>query len=364
MAKILCFIDELGSGGAERQLVGLASLLQKAGHEVEVYCYHPIYFYEPFLKKEGVKLLKESSSPKRLITKFKRSYNVITKGKYNVVIAYAPGAVMASLVTKLINCHFKLIVSDRNTTPEITFRDLIKYNLYRVADYIVPNSHAQAKILRAKFPFMRKKIHTITNCVDINKFRPALSNIATCNPLLKIIVVARHFPVKNGINFLKALQIIKEHHINIAVKWFGNINTSYFKTIENLGIELHVNDIITFLPHQDNIENFYLDADVFCLPSLIEGFSNAIGEAMSCGLPILCSDNVGDNNVMVEDGINGILFDPYSPSDIADAIIRFYHLTQEKKVAMGQRSRQKAEELLTADKFINQYLNLINNHDC
>ena len=45
MKKILCFIDELGSGGAERQLTSLAVLLRKNNYDVDVYCYHQNYFY-------------------------------------------------------------------------------------------------------------------------------------------------------------------------------------------------------------------------------------------------------------------------------------------------------------------------------
>ena len=50
--KVLCLIDGLGSGGAQRQLVGLASLLKKEGYDVLVVYYHGDHFFVPFLKEK------------------------------------------------------------------------------------------------------------------------------------------------------------------------------------------------------------------------------------------------------------------------------------------------------------------------
>ena len=52
--KILCVIDSLGSGGAQRQLVGLADLLHGHGYEVKVVWYHADSFYKEFLDARGV----------------------------------------------------------------------------------------------------------------------------------------------------------------------------------------------------------------------------------------------------------------------------------------------------------------------
>ena len=51
--------------------------------------------------------------------------------------------------------------------------------------------------------------------------------------------------------------------------------------------------------------------DAFCLPSFKEGYPNVIVEAMSCELPVLCS-KICENPVIVEDNINGFLFDPHN----------------------------------------------------
>lgn len=358
MKRILCFIDELGSGGAERQLVGLASLLKKNGYYVDVFCYHPIYFYEPLLKANNVTLLKSDISPKNYFWKIYMSYKVIRKGHYDVVIAFAPGSVAISLLIKLWYNKFKLIVSDRNTTHIISFKNRIKFNLYRLADYIVPNSYSQTNILRKCFPFMRKKLSTITNFADLKKFHPKRSEFSDINQTLKIMVAARHNVVKNVPNFILAVKEAKQKGLKFYVKWYGNINVPLYKEHAALAETEGVTDVLKFLPQEQNIEECYQEADVLCLPSLLEGFPNVIGEAMSSALPVICSD-VDDNHVLVEDRVNGFLFNPNDPHDIAKAIEKICDMPKEERKRMGYINREKAEILLSPETFISKYIRLI-----
>lgn len=73
------------------------------------------------------------------------------------------------------------------------------------------------------------------------------------------------------------------------------------------------------LPH-DQIPEFLNMADVFVLPSLMEGCNNSIIEAMACGLPIIASDRPFNNDVLTKS--NSILVDPLNVAEIANAIKR------------------------------------------
>lgn len=83
-------------------------------------------------------------------------------------------------------------------------------------------------------------------------------------------------------------------------------------------------------------------ADVFVLPTLAEGCSNSIVEAMACGLPIISSDL--DFNYDILDSSNAILINPLDVTQIADAIL---HLRNDVKLRekMGESSYQKARNL-------------------
>ena len=110
-------------------------------------------------------------------------------------------------------------------------------------------------------------------------------------------------------------------------------------------------------PNQ-KIEEEYRKADIFCLPSLFEGYPNVVAEAMSCELPILCS-NVYENPYIVEEGINGFLFDPKKPEAIADAINKMANLTHEERLEMGKRNRQLCLKRNTEEAFLKSYVELI-----
>lgn len=109
-----------------------------------------------------------------------------------------------------------------------------------------------------------------------------------------------------------------------------------------------------------SIEVEYRKADVFCLPSLYEGYPNVVAEAMSCGLPILCS-NVCENPYIVEEGVNGFLFNPESPENIATAIHKMIGLTKTERQEMGIRNRILCLERNTEDAFLKSYVKLIDN---
>jgi glycosyltransferase involved in cell wall biosynthesis len=99
-------------------------------------------------------------------------------------------------------------------------------------------------------------------------------------------------------------------------------------------------------------------ADAVLLPSFYEGLPNAVCEGMALGKPILMSA-VCDAGNLVQDGVNGFLFDPLSPRAIADAIARFAKLSCEERTDMGKASRAKAEMLLDVSIVADRYLRVL-----
>ena len=160
MKKILCLIDSLGAGGAQRQLVGLATFLKKQGHDVIVACYHDNRFYVDSLLSDGVPYVyikKAHSSTFRLwhVARYIRHV------KPDVVISYLATPSICACVAKIFNRSFKLIVSERNTTQYTGRNEKIRFNLFRVADYIVPNAFSQEDYIKKQFPKLSKKVVTI-----------------------------------------------------------------------------------------------------------------------------------------------------------------------------------------------------------
>jgi glycosyltransferase EpsD len=90
--------------------------------------------------------------------------------------------------------------------------------------------------------------------------------------------------------------------------------------------------------HED-IAEYYQRSDIFILPSIMEGLSNAIMEAMACGLPIIATD-VGGNSELVVDGKGGLLVSPKNVEELYKAIKRLINDPSLRK-KMGQFNMNK-----------------------
>lgn len=358
MKKILLITESLGSGGAERQICGLTVMLTKAGFPCRLITYVENQFYEPYLRQHGVDYqfvpeLWDKKTRVFKVAKYVRQY------KSDVVISFLPSVNKTMCLAKLF-FNAKLVVSERNNNTRITRGDKIQFNLYRMADAIVPNSNSQGKFICNNFPFLCKKVHPIINFVDVNRFTP--SGTPVRNNILRIVTAARYTQQKNVLTYMKAIRMVKDMGLNVHFDWYGDKkhNATYYAEIEKEYQKLDISDYLTLHNPNQKIEEEYRKADMFCLPSLYEGYPNVVAEAMSCGLPIICS-NVYENPYIVEEGVNGFLFDPKKPEAIVDAIKKMVGLSYENRLEMGKRNRQLCLKRNTEDAFLKSYIELIEN---
>lgn len=355
--KILCVIDSLGSGGAQRQLVGLADLLHEHGYEVKVIWYHADGFYKEFLDAKGVDY--ENIVAGKRWSKWKKVYHEIREYKPDQVIAYLDGAAMIVCMARiLLGKRFRLIVSERNTTQILNWHEKIKFFLYRWADYVVSNSYSQYEFINRNFGHLRKKSVVITNFVDTSYFKP-LPQLHKYTDEIRILVVARMEQQKNVLRFLEAAKSVKTKGYRFRVDWYGDaFSMLYRQRCLDYCRELGLEDCFVFHKAEKDILPIYQQADVFCLPSLFEGFPNVVCEAMSCGLPVLCG-NVCDNGRIVQADVNGYLFNPREVGDIVRAMIEFIGLPEERKRELGAMSRKIAERDFSADSFVGKYIEIL-----
>ena len=356
MKKILLITENLGSGGAERQLCGLAVMLTKAGFPCRLITYVENQFYEPYLRQNGVDYQFVPELWKKN-TRVIKAARYVRQYKPDVVISFLPSVNQTMCLAKFF-FKAKLVVSERNNNTCITRGDKIQFNLYRMADAIVPNSNSQGKFICNNFPFLSKKVHPIINFVDVNRFTPSETPVR--NETLHVVTVARYTQQKNVLTYLKAIRMVKDMGLNVHFDWYGDKkhNADYFVEIEKEYQQLDIADYMTLHNPNQKIEEEYRKADIFCLPSLFEGYPNVVAEAMSCGLPILCS-NVYENPYIVEEGVNGFLFDSKNPVEMADAIKKMVSLSYENRKEMGKRNRQLCLKRNTEEVFLKSYVELI-----
>ena len=94
----------------------------------------------------------------------------------------------------------------------------------------------------------------------------------------------------------------------------------------------------------------------FVLPSLAEGISNTILEAMACGLPVLATD-VGGNAELVEAGSTGEIVPAATPAALADVLLRWLEAPELAR-RLGQAGRMRVEQQFSIDAMVQAYQNL------
>ncbi len=115
--------------------------------------------------------------------------------------------------------------------------------------------------------------------------------------------------------------------------------------IDDLGLGGRVELVGRRTPSQ--VRDLLRASDVFLLPSVSEGISNAALEAMGCGLPVVASD-CGGMSEAIEDGRSGILVPPRDPAAIADAVEGLAG-DPEKAAALGRAARRRVERAFGLD---------------
>ena len=352
--KILLLIDSLDSGGAQRQMVELTLLLQDRGYQTKVVYYHPIYFFRSYLDEHRV----QNEYVEGAHNKVKRLFLIakaIRKFSPEVVISYLDTPNIVSCLLKAVGMKFRLISSERNTSQVVNCYEKAKFFLLRWADVIVPNSFSQDQFIKEKFPNIYYKTKVITNYVDTNLFVPLHVDKCKRN---RILVVARISKQKNTLAFLQAVKILKDEGLSFWVDWYGRADDDIFSQCEVYIKKYQLGDFFSFHEPTNNIVSVYQQSDIFCLPSLYEGFPNVICEAMSCGLPIICS-NVCDNSLLVENRKNGFLFNPNDVEDMVSKIRSMLLLPIGKFQEMQTYSREMAKIKFSKESFIMKYEKLI-----
>lgn len=355
---ILCFIDCLGSGGAQRQLVGMAKGFQQHGHEVRFLTYHPGGHFLPELEAANIPCV---CIPKtRCLRRILEVRRVLRQGWQDVVLAFIEAPNLYAEFAGLPSRKWGLVVGERNAHPDMErgWRRWLRWP-HRFADAVVANSHANRLMLERAWPALRHKLRTIYNAVDLNRFRPPPSPGPgeSSNSPLRMVVVASYQRVKNMMGLAQALQLLRQSGgRGVVVDWYGatppdqkplQASTAFVKSH---GLA----SILRFHPTIREVEAKYQRADLVGLFSEHEGLPNVVCEGMACGRPIVMSD-VCDARQLVEEGKNGFLCDPHSPTSIASAISRMAALSTADRLQMGLESRRRAEQLFDAEIIVGRY---------
>ncbi len=115
---------------------------------------------------------------------------------------------------------------------------------------------------------------------------------------------------------------------------------------------------VEFFEMTDSIEDFLKMADCLVLPSYREGLSRSILEANAMGLPVICSDVPGCNNI-IKDSINGFLCIPRNANSLRRTMEKMMNLHYLDLQLTGKRGRKIVVDEYDEKVVIDQYLNCV-----
>jgi glycosyltransferase involved in cell wall biosynthesis len=314
--KILFLIRRLGYGGAERQLVALASALRESGHSVCVAVFYPCGPLEEDLTAAGVPVCSLDKSGRWDALGFMwRLIKLVRRERPDIVHGYLS---VSNILTALIAAVFPRVAvawGVRSSNMHLADYDWLARILYRVechlakfADLIIVNSRAGFDYAAAN-GFPKDKMLVIPNGIDTERFRPdsqarrrvrAEWNIKDDEELVGL--VARLDPMKDHSTFLKAAALLSAERERAVFVCVGDGSGPYKEMLAQLGAQLGLTGRLIWAGARRDMPAIYNALDVAVSSSSYgEGFSNVIGEAMACDVPCVVTD-VGDSALIVSRG--------------------------------------------------------------
>jgi colanic acid/amylovoran biosynthesis glycosyltransferase len=193
-------------------------------------------------------------------------------------------------------------------------------------------------------PSIKNKIVKINPGIDLEQFSlPTTFFRREKQYPLQIISVCR-LSWKKGLDYaLHALSYL--HKKNINFEWTIIGEGSQKEELEFLIHDLEMVNIVKLVGKMkhNEIRNFLLESDVFLLPSIQEGFSNAVAEAQAIGLPCLVSDAEGlEENI--ENDKTGYVFRKRNVEELACLLEKFDKLPQSEYLKMKLNGTERAKK--------------------
>jgi sugar transferase (PEP-CTERM/EpsH1 system associated) len=210
----------------------------------------------------------------------------------------------------------------------------------------------------------RDRVRQIYNGVDHSRFTPEIVKPLALLPerwrgldgILVIGTVGRLTPVKDQQLLLRAVAQLRMDHpelgdrLGLVIVGDGPLRSMLAQLTEQLALQ----DAVWLAGDRDDVPDLLQAMDIFVLPSLGEGISNTVLEAMASGRPVIATA-VGGNIELVEEGFNGSLVPVGNVQALSNALVALLQSDSER-ARQGLNARQRVCSEFDWDRTVNAYL--------
>ena len=227
------------------------------------------------------------------------------------------------------------------------------------ANYVFAVSTELRSYYASELRMNASRMGVITNGVDMNRFRPnaalrqAMRGQLGVSPETFVAgTVSRLDPVKDHRTLLRALEIVNGHHPDILLVIIGD-------GPERAGLQRDVeaspvlSQHVRFVGESGDVPEWLNSFDVFALPSLSEGMSNTLLEAMAAGVPPVAT-SVGGNPEVIENERSGLLF---AAGDHVALAARLQQLAGDpaRRQSLAFGARRRIESCFSLERMLDNY---------
>ncbi len=207
--------------------------------------------------------------------------------------------------------------------------------------------------------YQPEKTVVIPNGFDTRLFVPSAearrsvrSELGVDEDTILVGLVSSYHHLKDHANFLRAAALLLKERSDVRFvlcgKGVDRGNPALLATVENLDLAEQVH----LLGVRRDVWRLTAALDIASSASYSEAFSNAIGEAMACGVPCVATD-VGDSAWIV--GETGRVVPPRNPEAMRDAWSALIRMGAAARHALGTKARQRIKEQFSIDTVVRRY---------
>jgi len=344
--RILHFIDTLGAGGAERQLLYLIQHLDRARYESHILTtYDRFRHYEPELKRLGIPVYSLNHGDLRSwnrLRALKRYIQLMWQLRPDIVHGWLHYPNLIARAARPVCPPHHLITAIRSQYSVQQLRSE-RYSSRPSEFRIVINKNTLSELNTTK----KNNITTIPNAVSLDHFTnidpPRSQSEFPPQIQFTALMVARIDPRKDHLTLLQALHRLRNklpHNFKLIL--IGEITSSETQQqIDTAITEYGLQPNITQLPPTTNIAPHYHTCDVSIVPSKSEGFPNVILESFAASKPVIAS--TAANNVgIVTHGINGWIFPTGDTQALANCLCAAWQTPAKERARMGENAYAEA----------------------